>query len=122
MRAQLDLLAPAVPPPPAAPPAQPHPLRLLLEGSETFASLGLNAARRSQMLLAVDFLAKRDGEQAPLTVFATAMGTVPPRARGLVDILSERLNLDGFALLSYDAASDLVKLDAAKLQILYGKA
>jgi hypothetical protein len=48
------------------------------------------------------------------------MGTVLPRARGLVDALSERLNLDGFALLSYDAASDLVKLDAAKLKLIYG--
>jgi hypothetical protein len=121
--AQLDLLSAA----PAAAETRPaaataHPLRLLLEASETFASLGLPAARRAQMLLAIDFLAHRDGEQAPLAAFATAMGTVPPRARGLVDVLSERLNLDGFALLVYDADSDLVKLDAAKLQLLYGKA
>jgi hypothetical protein len=120
MRAQLDLLpSPAPSPTPAL--AAPHALRLLLESSETYASLGVPPAVHAKMLLAVDFLAQRDGEQAPLAAFATALGTVPPRARGLVDVLSERLNLDGFALLSYDAESDLVKLDAAKLQLLYGK-
>jgi hypothetical protein len=119
MPAQLTLLAPP-PPPVVAAPVEKHGLRVILEQSKTFESIGLQPLRREQMLQAVDFLAKRDGEQAPLTAFATAMGTVLPRARGLVDALSERLNLDGFALLSYDAASDLVKLDAAKLKLLYG--
>jgi hypothetical protein len=120
IRAQLDLLQPSPPPSLGAQPTKTHPLRVMLEASETFTSLGVPPARRAQMLVAVDFLAQRDGEQAPLAAFAAAMGTVPPRARGLVDVLSERLNLDGFTLLSYDAASDLVKLDAAKLQLLYG--
>ena len=42
------------------------------------------------------------------------------RARGLVEVLAERLNVDGFMLLAYDASSDLVKLDAAKLKQIYG--
>jgi hypothetical protein len=120
MRAQLDLL-PSMATAPEVHPVKAHPLRVMLEASETFESLGIPAGRRTQILAAVEFLAPRDGEQAPLTAFVTAMGTVPPRARGLVDMLSERLNLDGFTLLSYDAAGDFVKLDAAKLKLLYGK-
>jgi len=120
-RLQLELPGGSPTPAPDVAAPKAHPLRLLLEASDTFVSLGLPGVRRTQMLTAVDFLAQRDGEQAPLAAFATAMGTVPPRARGLVEVLSERLNLDGFTLLSYDAASDLVKLDAAKLQLLYGK-
>jgi hypothetical protein len=115
---QLDLLQPS----PAAnlPSPAPHPLRALVERSRVFVEAGLPEARKVQVLAAVDFLARRDGEQAPLGAFAVAMGTVVTRARGLVEVLAERLNLDGFMLLSYDAASDLVKLDAAKLQQIYG--
>jgi hypothetical protein len=113
---QLDLLGSVTPSP--APPQ--HPLRQLLERSAGFTALGLPEARKTQVLTAVDFLARRDGEQAPLAAFAVAMSTVATRARGLVEVLAERLNVDGFTLLSYEPASDLVKLDATKLKLLYG--
>ncbi|HEY2514179.1 MAG TPA: hypothetical protein VGI39_25105, partial [Polyangiaceae bacterium] len=116
---QLDLLQPS--PAPAASPAAPHPLRALIARSRVFTEAGLPEARKAQVLAAIDFLARRDGEQAPLGAFAVAMGTVATRARGLVEVLAERLNVDGFMLLSYDAASDLVKLDAAKLKQIYGE-
>jgi len=115
---QLDLLQPS--PAPAASPPAPHPLRALIARSRVFTEAGLPEARKAQVLTAIDFLARRDGEQAPLGAFAVAMGTVATRARGLVEVLAERLNVDGFMLLSYDAASDLVKLDAAKLKQIYG--
>jgi hypothetical protein len=92
----------------------------LVERSRVFAEAGLPETRKAQVLAAVDFLARRDGEQSPLAAFAVAMGTVATRARGLVEVLAERLNVDGFMLLAYDASSDLVKLDAAKLKQIYG--
>jgi hypothetical protein len=116
--AQLDLIQPSPAPAPASVAA--HPLRALVERSRVFVEAGLPEARKGQVLAAVDFLARRDGEQAPLGAFAVAMATVATRARGLVEVLAERLNVDGFMLLSYDAASDLVKLDAAKLKQIYG--
>ena len=120
--AQLDLIQPASPPVAAPAPARtaPHPLRALVERSRVFAEAGLPETRKAQVLAAVDFLARRDGEQSPLAAFAVAMGTVATRARGLVEVLAERLNVDGFMLLAYDASSDLVKLDAAKLKQIYG--
>lgn len=96
------------------------PLRAVVERSRVFAEAGLPEARKAQVLAAIDFLARRDGEQAPLGAFAVAMGIVAMRARGLVEVLAERLNVDGFMLLSYDPVSDLVKLDAAKLKQIYG--
>jgi PglZ domain len=116
---QLDLLQPS--PAASAPSPAPHPLRALVERSRVFLEAGLPEARKAQVVAAIDFLARRDGEQAPLGAFAVAMGTVATRARGLVEVLAERLNVDGFMLLSYDAPSDLVKLDAAKLKQIYGE-
>jgi len=98
----------------------PHPLRELLERSEVFKNIGTPDAVRKQILDAVEFLGRREGEQAPLAAFATAMGKLPARAMGLVDTLSRYLNADSFAVLSYDTAAGMVKLDAAKLRAIYG--
>lgn len=116
--AQLDLIQPS--PAPVAAPVVVHPLRAVVERSRVFTEAGLPEARKAQVLAAIDFLARRDGEQAPLGAFAVAMGIVAMRARGLVEVLAERLNVDGFMLLSYDPVSELVKLDAAKLKQIYG--
>jgi hypothetical protein len=86
----------------------------------TSGSLGLSAADRERLLRAVDFLARCEGEQAPLPAFATATGSLLARAAGLVSRLSSQLNVDGYQLLTHDPLTDLVRLDVATLKILYG--
>lgn len=114
IKAQLSL--PAVVPPVAAV----HPLRAALEASELFKSRALDEKTRTQVLTAVDLLAGREGGQAPLPLFAQAMGSMLARAAGLVGRLSPNLNVDGFTVLSYDPAADMVELDIEKLRAIYG--
>ncbi|MGD0679087.1 MAG: BREX-2 system phosphatase PglZ [Polyangiaceae bacterium] len=97
-----------------------HELRALLERSPVFKESHVPDPLRMQILDAVEYLARREGEQAPIGQFADAMRKLPTRAMGFVDTLSRYLNQDSYAVLSYDAAAGLVKLDAAKLRVIYG--
>jgi hypothetical protein len=97
-----------------------HGLRAMLEASKSFGSLGLAADTKRRFLAAVDFLGRREGEQARLDAFADAMGILPVRAAGLVAHLSRSVNVDGYHVMTHDPVSDMVALDAATLKLLYG--
>lgn len=72
------------------------------------------AAKRVQVIRAVDFLLSRNGI-ADASAFAVAMETFPLRVGGLVSMLAELLNIDGYEVLTYDKQTRQVKLDRGKL-------
>ena len=117
-----------IPPAPAAPqtPRAPevavaaHPLAVALSRSRVFLSSARDGAdRRDQVLRAVDFLARRDGHRAPLQELAAALGCQPVRASGLISVLSEVLNVDGYVVLRSDAVNRQVVLDVDTLRSLF---
>lgn len=125
------LPSPPTPPPAPAPPTPrasaaptapgPHPLALSLSRSRVFLSNVRDGAdRRDQVLRAVDFLARRDSHRAPLQELAAALGCQPVRAPGLVSVLSEVLNVDGYVVLRNDAVNRQVILDVETLRSLFG--
>jgi hypothetical protein len=97
-----------------------HPLRAALEASELFKSRAIADAERKQLLDAVGFLLDREVPRVPIEVFAQAIRTFPARAPGVVARLSEKLNVDGFGLLTYDPGTQLVKLEVDQLIQIYG--
>jgi hypothetical protein len=117
---------PAPPHAPATPslgalPAGLHPLAQVLSQSKAFLTASREGADRRRLVIrAVDFLARRDGHCAPLHALATALDTQPVRASGLVSVLSEVLNVDGYVVLRNDPANKQVILDVAKMQALFG--
>ncbi|MCE9575759.1 MAG: BREX-2 system phosphatase PglZ [Deltaproteobacteria bacterium] len=70
--------------------------------------------RRATVIAAVEFLLARNGI-ADGAAFASAMKTFPARVGGLVSVISEALNVDGYEVLSYDRQSKQVRLDKGKL-------
>ena len=98
----------------------PHPLALALSQSRIFLANARDGAdRRDQVLRAVDFLARRDGHGAPLHALAAALGCQPVRAPGLVAVISEVLNVDGYVVLRNDPANSQVFLDVETLRSLF---
>jgi hypothetical protein len=71
-------------------------------------------ARRAQVVRAVDFLLSRNGI-ADASAFAVSMETFPLRVGGLVSLLAEMLNIDGYEVLTYDKQTRQVRLDRGKL-------
>jgi hypothetical protein len=66
------------------------------------------------VIRAVDFLLSRHGI-ADASAFAAAMETFPLRVGGLVSLLAELLNIDGYEVLTYDKQTRQVRLDRGKL-------
>ena len=71
-------------------------------------------ARRQAVIDAVEFLLARNGI-ADAGAFASAMRTFPARVGGLVSMLQEDLNIDGYEVLAYDRQEKQVRLDKGKL-------
>lgn len=70
--------------------------------------------RRQTVVAAVEFLLARKGI-ADAGAFASAMKTFPTRVGGLVSMLQEFLNVDGYQVLVYDRQDKQVRLDKGKL-------
>jgi hypothetical protein len=110
-------IAPPLPPPAAPsppPPARPAPLAAFA-GSEMLKARAPTAERRTQVVAAVELLLSRGGALAA-EVFAQHQGVLPFRVEGYVRSLQEVLNVDGYAVLRYDASARQVFLDRPKLE------
>lgn len=117
--------APA-PPPPAAPPqaapfaaipgsVPPPDMTSAFARCEMLEARAPKVTERKLVVQAVQYLLDRGG-LAPGDAFASAMGHVAYRVRGLVSNLQEILNVDGYTVLSFDPMSNQVRLDREKLQ------
>jgi hypothetical protein len=82
---------------------------------EMLAARAPRAADRKLVVQAVDYLLARGGV-APGDAFATALGYLPFRVRGLVSTLQEALNVDGYAVVTFDPLGKQVRLDREKLE------
>ena len=103
------------PPPATAPPSA---AESAFAKSEVLAKLVPEKAERAKLVRLVDFLAARPGV-ASRAQLAAALGELPRRVPGVVAAAGEKLNLDGYAVLSFEAASDQVRLDLGKLRQLF---
>lgn len=99
------------PPPPAKSPDESRPSPF---ARSKVLEARVPAARRAQVVRAVDFLLSRNGI-ADASAFAVAMDTFPLRVGGLVSLLAELLNIDGYEVLTYDKQTRQVRLDRGKL-------
>jgi hypothetical protein len=104
-------IAPVAPPPPAKAPDESTPS---LFARSKVLEARVPAGRRAQVIRAVDFLLSRHGI-ADASAFAAAMETFPLRVGGLVSLLAELLNIDGYEVLTYDKQTRQVRLDRGKL-------
>jgi hypothetical protein len=93
-----------------APPPPPSPLA----DSAVLAARAPKAALRTRVIAAVDFLLARNGV-ATADAFAAAMGSHRSRVDGLVSVLSEVLNVDGYQVIAFDRRERQVHLDRDKL-------
>jgi hypothetical protein len=107
-----------MPPPSPVPGPVPNALAVSLAKSRVFMARTNNDQRRAQVISLVAFLAERSG-QAPLQTVARELKWNPARAGGLIAMLSENLNHDGYEILQHDPATQQVMLDVEKLRILY---
>lgn len=114
----LPAIAPPPPPPvaasPAPGPALSAPLTAFAE-SEMLKARAPTAERRKQVVAAVELLLSRGGALAA-EVFAQHQGVLPFRVEGYVRGLQEVLNVDGYAVLRYDASARQVFIDKQKLE------
>jgi hypothetical protein len=100
--------------------ATPRPLPSMEMTSSAFTRSKVLEARvpagkkRQDVIRAVEFLLSRHGI-ADASAFAVAMETFPLRVSGLVSVLGEVLNIDGYEVLTYDKTSRQVRLDRGKL-------
>lgn len=109
-----QLVMPAIsstPPPPTSAVEGPTSAFARSKVLEARASAG---KRRNDVVRAVEFLLSRNGI-ADASAFAAAMETFPLRVGGLVSVLGEVLNIDGYEVLSYDKSTRQVRLDRGKL-------
>ncbi len=97
------------------------PIVALLAASQLLASMLAARPRVKQeaVLRAVEILHAAGGQLAP-ELFATRYGVLPGRLGGLVALLGEVLNVEGYPVLTLDRAVGLVRLDEARLQGLFG--
>jgi len=110
---QLHLPQLAIPEPPIAkiPPAPPLESRF---ASSNILKARVAEDRRPTVIAAVEFLLARNGI-ADAAAFASVMKTFPARVGGLVSMLQEFLNVDGYQILVYDRQDKQVRLDKGKL-------
>lgn len=114
--AQLALLAPPTPAPAAAP-APPSAPASAFARSAVLGKL-VPKERQERVVRAVDFLMARNGI-ASAAQFASEVGEVPRRVGGYVAALADDLNLDGYAVITFDSAVQQVRLDVGKLKLLF---
>jgi hypothetical protein len=113
----------AVVEPPKPPPA-PAPRRPSVTPVSPFArsrvleAMAPDVTRRQQVVRAVDFLLARNGV-ATAAAFAAEMDVPLRRAGGIVAVIQEAVNVDGYQVLKFDAAGQEVSLDVEKLRQLF---
>jgi hypothetical protein len=109
--------AAAPPRPPRAPPSSipPPDMSSPFAQCEMLQVRAARAADKKLVVQAVEYLLLRGG-LVPGDAFATALGYLPFRVRGLVSSLQEVLNVDGYAVLTFDPLGKLVRLDREKLE------
>lgn len=118
-KAHEDPVWPSAEPPKSAPPARPakresHPLL----SSPLFTGVAKDEKHREQVLVAVDFLAGRNG-RANGKAFAGAMRKRHATLNGFIAHLQKVLNEDQALVLRYDAATDQVILDVPLLEAVF---
>jgi hypothetical protein len=106
---------PGVTPPPAT--ASPAPQDPFLE-CEMLKARASTPAERQRVTRAVRFLLGR-GDVAPLDAFAQHLGVPIFRAEGIVALLTETLNVDGYEVLRFDRERRQLFLDKQKLQVQF---
>lgn len=111
--------APAVAPMPV--PVAPTPSRWATRLGEIFADL--EKGRKEQVVKrvvpAVELLVEHDGRLAE-DVFAGALGQALRNVGGLVALMGEFLNEDGYQVIEHDAVGKQVRLDLNRLKELFG--
>jgi hypothetical protein len=115
--ALLDLLPPHPAPAGKVVPVEPDrtPVAVALEKNALLKAQVPDAGRRKKVLDAVDYLIRHDNVASEKS-FAEAMREPVRRVGGLVSLISESLNLDGYEVLSHDAANRQVSLNVAALK------
>ena len=115
---QLPLFdAPAKDPPPAVAPSE---WRTLLSGWPHFKSLrGPERDNLERVIGWVELLAEHGGKM-PAEVFANRIGVLLFRADGVVSLMSERLNFDGYEVIAYDRPGKQIVLQLDLLRALFG--
>lgn len=121
--AELTLSLPSVAPPvPAATPVPTPPpavVELVSQSKMLSAMLAQRPrAKRDEVLRAVTVLAEAGGTLSP-ELFAARFGALSVRVPGLVSVLSEVLNVDGYPVLLLDHAAKVVRLDLGKLEAVF---
>ncbi len=111
---QLQLPQLVRPEPPVSAPVVPAPRVVSAFARSEILEARVSSDRRQAVIDAVEFLLARNGI-ADAAAFATAMKTFPARVGGLVSMLQEFLNVDGYQVLSYDRQEKQVRLDKGKL-------
>ena len=120
---QLSLLEPSAPAATSTVPTQGI-VRVAPNMNSAFAKCEILRARardddkRRQVVLAVEFLLTRNGV-APEEALAQALDVLAYRVRGLVSSLQEVLNVEGYPVLTHDAASRQIRLDREKLAVQF---
>lgn len=90
-----------------------------LEKSPLFQSKARPAERREELLVCLEYLLERGG-QASEDAFAAAAGKHRRQVPGLVAILSNVLNVDGYEVIAHDPGTRGVVLDEARLRAVFG--
>ncbi len=121
--AELTLSLPSVatPVPAATPVPTPSPAVVELVSQSKMLSAMLAQrprAKRDEVLRAVTVLAEAGGTLSP-ELFAARFGALSVRVPGLVSVLSEVLNVDGYPVLLLDHAAKVVRLDLGKLEAVF---
>jgi hypothetical protein len=105
-------------------PAPPPPSRWsrLLLASAVYAELPTSQKERlrAQVVPLVDAVMERDGRM-DIGALERALKLLPGRGEGVVSVVSEMLNLEGYPVLTFDPATRLVTLDATQLALLHGE-
>ncbi|MDO9020474.1 MAG: BREX-2 system phosphatase PglZ [Myxococcales bacterium] len=94
----------------------------LLLGSAAYVELPTPQKERlrSQVVPLVDALMEREGRM-DIGALERALKLLPGRGEGVVSVVSEILNLEGYPVLTFDPATRLVTLDATQLSLLHGE-
>ncbi|MBK8255144.1 MAG: BREX-2 system phosphatase PglZ [Polyangiaceae bacterium] len=103
-------------PPPKAP--VPSAAATAFSKSKVLEARAPDAARRKEVVSAVDFLLEKAGS-ASGAAFGARMELLPRRVPGFVAKLQETLNVDGYEVVRFDSVSQQVTLDSAKLKLLF---
>jgi hypothetical protein len=109
--------APVAAKPPTKRPSTPAPASAFAR-SPVLEARAPDASLRKEIARAVDFLLVRRGV-ATAAAFASETGIIQRRVAGQVAKFQEILNVDGYEVLRFDAATQHVTLDVGKLRLLF---